>query len=431
MASVGRLKKRFSLTGLDPFPLAATLRDYNWAKAARDARAAVNVALLDFPQGMAYALIAGLPVQIGIFCSALASVTGPFLASSRFVMLGPTNATAVLLLSTFLTLGLTPEQSVAALPLLLFMVGSFMILGAFFRVAAITRYISRSVVVGYISAAAFLIIINQLKTVFGLHVPRAGTFAESLVNFIRGLPQTQWQAIAVGVSTIVLFYLLKRFAKAVPTVAATLIIVSVAVAFAKQSGFDVEMLASVRASDWPFTFPRFDWSMINDLANAALAITFLSLLESSSIAKTLAAQAGDKIDLNQQMLSMGVANYACALGSGMTVSGSLTRSMLNYNSGARTALASIMSGAMLVGGLFLFGRFIQFIPRSALAALVITVGFSLIHRENIRVMLKTTRNLSQRSSPPPRYRHLYRRRSLHGLLHPSGRPSRPEGNPRR
>ncbi len=385
-----RKLKLLRSSGLDPFPLGKSLRGYNLRKAGADLRAAINVALLDFPQGMAYALIAGLPVQIGIFCSSLASLTGPLFASSRFVMLGPTNATAVMLLSTFLTLGLSTEEAVAVLPLLLVLVGCFMVLGALLRVAAITQFISRAVVIGYITAAAFLIIVNQLKTVFGLEVPRAGTFAESLFNLAKGLPMTDWQALGTGAGTLVIFMLLKRFLPKLPTVATTLVLVSIAVYYLRQTGFEVETLSAVRAANWPVTMPVFSWDAFNQMTQAALAITFLSLLESSSIAKTLAAQAGDRIDLNQQMLSMGAANFACAFGSGMTVSGSLTRSVLNYQSGAQTALASMMSGSLLIGGLFLLGGLIQFIPKAALAALVIMVGVSLIHRENIRVMLLST-----------------------------------------
>lgn len=380
--------------GLELFPLGKTLREYSWAKAKADFRASINVALLDFPQGMAYALIAGLPVQIGIFCSSLASITGPFLASSRFVMLGPTNATAVMLLSTFLTLGYGPSQAMVALPLLLILVGAFMIVGALFRVATITQYISRAVVVGYITAAACLIIVNQLKTVFGLHVERAGTFLESLWNFLAGIGQTHWHAVAVGVLTLALYYLFKKLLPKLPSVAVTLVVMGLLVAGASAMHFplDVEMLSEVDASAWPLSFPQFNWNEFNVLANAAMAIAFLSLLESSSIAKTLAAQAGDRINLNQQMLSMGAANMVCAFGSGMTVSGSLTRSMLNYNSGARTSISSIFSGALLIGGLFLLGNLIQYIPRPALAALVITVGISLIKKSDILLMLKTTKS---------------------------------------
>lgn len=373
-------------------PIIDTLRTYNLRKGIADIRAAINVALLDFPQGMAYALIAGLPVQIGIFCSSLASIFGPLFASSRFVMLGPTNATAVMLLSAFLTLNYSPEQAVVALPVLLCMVGVFMVLGAFLRVAGITQYISRAVVVGYISAAACLIIVNQLKTVCGLHVPRAGTFIESLVNLLKGLPGTHFDAILISAITLGFYIPLKRFAKGLPNVAFALVGAALVTASLRRYGIEVEMLSSISVASWPLTVPVLNWGEFSELANAALAVAFLSLLESSSISKTLAAQAGDRIDLNQQMLSMGVANFACAFGSGMAVSGSLTRSVLNYRSGAQTAMASIFSGIFLILGLFVLGNYIQFIPKPALAVLVITVGISLFNREQIRFMIKSTRS---------------------------------------
>lgn len=386
------IKSWFLKNGLHPFPLYNTLRNYSLRKAGADFRASINVALLDFPQGMAYALIAGLPVQTGIFCSALSSITGPALASSRFVMLGPTNATAVMLLSTFLTLGYAPDQALLALPILLLLVGIFMVGGAFMRIASITQFISRAVVVGYISAAACLIIVNQLKTVLGLHVPRAGTFAESLSNLLHGLGGTSKEALLIAGLTLALYLPLKRWAKGLPTVAITLILIGAITAALAPYGIAPEMLAPISISSWSFTLPQLNFADLAELANAALAIAFLSLLESSSIAKTLAAQSGDRVDLNQQMLSMGAANFACAFGGGMAVSGSLTRSVLNFESGAKTAVSSIMSGILLIASLLLLGRFIGYIPKPALAMLVITLGFSLINRPNIRVMLKTTRS---------------------------------------
>jgi len=383
---------RFRKSGLHPFPLLDTLRGYTWRKALADLRAGTNVALLDFPQGMAYALIAGLPVQMGLFCSALSSITGPFTASSRFVMLGPTNATAVMLLSTFLTLGYAPEQAVIVLPMMLLLVGLFMVVGAFIGVAGITQYVSRAVVVGYITAAACLIIINQMKTVLGLEVPRAGTFAESLQNLILGIGGVQWEAVVVASLTLVVYFPLKRWAGGLPTVAFTLLAVGFMAAILGRYGIEAEMLSPLSIDSWAFGLPSIRLGDLAVIANGALAVAFLSLLESSSIAKTLAAQSGDRVNLNQQMLSMGTANFACAFGGGMAVSGSLTRSVLNFKSGAQTAMSSVFSGLLIVMGLFLLGRFIGYIPKPALAMLVILVGFSLINRATISVMLKTTRS---------------------------------------
>lgn len=373
-------------------PIVETLRNYNLQKARSDISAAVNVALLDFPQGMAYALIAGLPVQIGIFCSALASLVGPLFASSRFVMLGPTNATAVMLLSAFLTLGYGPEQAIVAMPLLLIMVGIFMTVGAFFKVGNVVQFVSRTVVTGYITAAAFLIIVNQMKTVLGLQVPRAGTFIESLYLLIKGIPETQWDAFIVSIITLAIYLPLKKWGRGLPNVAIALFLVAAITSLLRGYGIHPEMLKSVEVTQWPLTLPVANFDQFAKLANAALAISFLSMLESSSIAKTLAAQSGDRIDLNQQMFSMGIANFTCALGSGMAVSGSLTRSVLNYRSGAKTPMASMFSGIFLILGLFLLGPHIAHIPRAALATLVIIVGFSLINRGQIGIMLRTTKS---------------------------------------
>ncbi len=380
-------------SGLRLFPLGDVIKDYSFAKAKADAKAAVNVALLSVPQAMAYALIAGLPVQLGLYCSALSSVFGPMLASSRFVMLGSSNATAVMLLSAFLTLGYDQAQAMAALPVLLLMVAVFMIVGAFCKVASIVQYVSRSVVTGYITAAAFLIIVNQLKTVCGLDVPRAGTFIESLIIVVRSIHLSEWSSLIVAACTIAIYLPLKRFAKTLPTVAVTLALVALISEFTlKPSGIAVPMLDGVSFKSWPLTLPHVAMSEVPLLAHTALALAFLSLLESCSIAKTLAAQAGDRIDLNQQMLSLGVANMASAFGSGMTVSASLTRSMLNFNSGAKTALSSIFSGLFLVGVLILMGPLIAYIPKPALAAVVITVGVSLINKEYIRLFMKSTKS---------------------------------------
>lgn len=389
---IQRVLRFFGRSGLHPFPLIKSLRNYSLRNAIADLRAGTNVALLDFPQGMAYALIAGLPVQMGIFCSALSSITGPCLASSRFVMLGPTNATAVMLLSTFLTLGYAPEQAIVILPMMLLLVGIFMVAGAFIGVASITQYVSRAVVAGYITAAACLIIVNQLKTVLGLHVPRAGTFAESLQNLIVGINAFQWEALAIATLTLLVYLPLKRWARGLPTVALTLVVGSGLAALLGRFGIHAEMLDPVGVRSWEFGLPALRFGDLAVIANGALAVAFLSLLESSSIAKTLAAQSGDRVDLNQQMLSMGAANFACAFGGGMAVSGSLTRSVLNFKSGAQTAISSIFSGVLLVGGLFLLGGYIGYIPKPALAMLVILVGFSLINRATIWIMLKTTRS---------------------------------------
>ena len=153
---------------LQLFPIRDSLRGYDAGKAKGDLRAGLNVALLAFPQGMAYAAIAGLPIQYGIFASAIAAMLGPLFSGSRFIILGPTNATSVLVFASFLSLGIfAPGEKVAMISLIVLLSGIFLVLGAFLKVANLIQYISRSVVTGYITAAAIYIIVNQLRKALG------------------------------------------------------------------------------------------------------------------------------------------------------------------------------------------------------------------------------------------------------------------------
>lgn len=375
---------------IDLLPIRHTLKHYNLENAKADAKAGLNVALLDFPQAMAYAMIAGLPVQYGICCSAIASLVGPIFASSRFVMLGPTNATAILTLSFFLGLNLTQQESMMALPFLLLLVGVFMTLASLFQVASIVRFVSRSVVTGYITAAACLILVNQIPHLLGYDIPRAATLVEILIRCINYINDIQWPAVLISIITFVAYYTFKRTLNQIPTIALTLAVMAGISQGFFRLGLPVEFLQGASFETWKWGIGPLNFHMIGQLGQPALALCVLIMLESASIAKNLAARSGDQVNLNQHMFSLGIANTVSAFGSGMAVSGSLTRSMLNFNSGAKTAISSIISGCLMITGLFLLGPFLGYIPLASLAMLIVIVGLSLIQWDQIKIMLKST-----------------------------------------
>lgn len=374
------------------FPIFKKLKGYCLADFFKDARAGLNVSLLDFPQSMAYAMIAGLPIQFGVHASALGSMVGPFFASSRFLMIGPSNATAVLLMSGFLSMNIDETQRLQVLPLLLIMIAVIMFAGTLLRIEILIQYVSRAVISGYITAAAFLIFINQLRYVLGIHIPRSGTFLQSLIDTIHHFRDIQWPVLFFSFLCIALYLLISRVGRRLPALAITMVISTVLYHSVKQAGYDFELLPYVKPGVWPLTFPVFDLNTINNLLGTAFAISLLSLLESSSVSKTLAARAGDTVDISQQLISLGVSSTVNAFGSGMPVSGSPTRSMLNYNSGATSPVSSIISGIILVIGVLLFSHTINFIPKASLASLVIIVGVSLIKWDTIKVFLKTSKS---------------------------------------
>lgn len=378
-------------TKLEIFPLLRFLKGYSWSKFKLDFWAGVNVSLLDFPQAMAYALLAGFPVMLGVFASTVGSLVGPFLSSSRFMILGATNATAVLVLSSFLTLDIPEHQRILALPVLVLLVGFFMIIGAFLRLAAFIKYVSRTVIIGYITAAALLIIVNQLNTILGIPKADGSTFFNVLTQNIVNWSQISWFSIVIACCTSLIYIALKMYFKLVPTVALTLVVTSL-VAFAiRLFNIEIPMIEVTQIGLWMPKMPDINFEIVYQMGGPALAVAFLAVLESSSIAKTLAAKTGGTVDLNQNMLSMGVANVASAFSSGMPVSGSLTRSILNFSSGAATPFSSIISGVILVISILILGPLVQFIPKASLAMIVIVVGLSLINLEQIRIVLLSTR----------------------------------------
>ena len=384
------VKDSFKRNALEFFPIRKVLRNYSGNKGLADLRAGFNVALLAFPQGMAYALIAGLPVQYGIYCAALACIVGPLFASGRFIALGPTNATSVMLMSTLGGIALVSDK-LAAMPTLLLLVSFFLILGAVLRVANLIQYISRSVITGYITAAAILIIANQIDSVMGFEIQGADTFYSVLKNTFESLDQSHGPSILLGGIAFILYFVLIKKLPMLPNVALTLVVMSLIGWLFNRNGFQLVLLDEVPLGVLPLQLPVPKFGLIQTLAPGALAIAFLAILEGSSIGKSLAARSGERIRSNQEMLSMGAANLASAFVSGMPASGSLTRSVLNHTSGSRTALSHVFSGILCLIGVLSLGPLIGYIPRTALAVVVIGVGISLINHHQIRVVSKSTK----------------------------------------
>lgn len=381
---------------LDFLPLRKSLSGYQndfKGHLIGDTRAGLNVALLAFPQGMAYALIAGLPIQYGIYGSAIAAMVAPIFAKSHYITLGPTNATSVMLLSAFASLGIVGTQMLSLVPLLILLVGLFIVVGAYFKVANFVQYISRSVITGYITAAALLIIANQIPKALGLNlVSNGATFYDSLTLIVSSIDSIHWITVGISLSTMVLYASLNRFFKTLPNVAICLITLSVLTALTIGQDAEVAFLSGINAADWSLQVPSLSLTDIQLLASPALAIALLCILEGLSIGKSLAAKTGARLNGNQAMFSIGMANIGCAIFSGMPASGSLTRSSLSATSGGRSVLSSYISGVIVFIGAFVLGPYTRFIPQSTLAVLVIAIGISLLNKHAIRIVTRSTKS---------------------------------------
>ena len=381
----------------DLLPIRHQFKNITPSNMGADSKAAFNVTLLAVPQGMAYATIAGLPIVHGILCSAIAAIVAPLFASSRHTILGPTNSTAFMLFSSLAagTMGLE------AVPLLVIIVAILSIAGALLKLADLLQFISRSVLVGYITGAATLIMFNQLKPLLGIahffEKTDGRTFPTLVAKISEHLHHASWQPAVLGLLALTLFFVLERYMKKLPNFAITLFVTSaVGALFPPES---LVFFNNFNISDLSPSYPQVSGfqDLLDQTASLlpiAFAIAFLASLENTAMAKSLASQTGDRPDLNQDMFSVGMANLAASCLSAMPASGSLTRSALNFSSGARTPFASIISGLLCLGATFLLATYpiVSLVPKAVLAGLVIAIAISLISPKNIRVCLRSTRS---------------------------------------
>ncbi len=392
-------------------PFIGSLQRYNLTKLLMDARAAANVTLLALPQAMAHATIAGLPIVYGILCSVIAAIVAPLFAGSRYTILGTTNATAFMLFSFFSVNPALAGRAGELMMLLTLMVGLLAVSGAILRLADLLQYVSRSVLVGYISGAAVLIIVYQLKPMLGLtpylDENASSSLASLLIGLVKALPHTDWIAMGIGVATLAMYATLRKWRPTWPAFGLTLLLSSAIFGSLIRFGMPLFKHAETFVTfDFGALHPKLPallhegiFNDISALLGVALAIAFLASLEITLMSKTLAARTEERSDVNQDMFSVGMANLASALGGGMPASGSLNRSMLNHESGAVTRFASLFCGIYTLGFAVLIAAsvgwgvpLIDYLPRATLAALIIGQSCSLFNARHLKICLRSTSN---------------------------------------
>jgi sulfate permease, SulP family len=395
---LGGAREFVSENAIDPLPIRHGFRGYKLSDLRADAASGLNVALLAFPQGMAYAAIANLPIKYGIVSGAVAAIIAPLFAGSRHTILGPTNATAFMLFASIASFAAV--ERLFYLPLLVLFIGVLLTIGAFFRVAELVQYVSRSVIVGYITGAAVLIIANQVDHLLGIEIPggtadEAQTFFTILQTTFSVIETMRWEAAALAAGTFLVWYALTRRLSRLPVFAITIIVMSgIYEVLHRFAGWDLATFASFSIADLAPQMPRISsrgfFADVSRLIGIAFSIAFLAALENSVMSKSLASRVGDRPDVNQDMLSVGIANIAASLTGGMPASGSLTRSALNFSSGAVSRLSSIISGFLCIGGLLVLGDYMDRVPKCVIATLVVCIATSVINRHHIRISLYAT-----------------------------------------
>ena len=383
-------------------------RQYLKEYARPDLVAGLTVAVMGVPQAMAYAMIADLPPVYGLYTAIITCAVGGLLGSSSHLVIGPTNATCMIILSLMTHLKGRYELDPFEIVLLLtFLTGCIQLSFGLLRMGGVIRYVSNSVVVGFTAGAGILIIGNQLRNILGFDLSGEQTesFQQVLRATARHLPETNPYALTVGLLTAVLIIVLPKLDRRLP--AALLgVLVSGALAYLmgwhspEMGAHRIEIVSDIGPISASlidsFRLPAFvthpNFELARDLGTGALSVAILGLIEAASIARTVAAASRQRVDFNRQFSSQGAANMVGSFFSCFAGSGSFTRTAVCFNSGGKTRMASIFSAGFTALTVLLLAPVANYIPKASLAGLLIVVAYSMIEKHRVRLAYRSGAN---------------------------------------
>jgi SulP family sulfate permease len=377
-------------------PALDVLRDYSWFQGRGDLIAGLTVATVAVPQAMAYGMVAGVAPEHGLYTAIVMTTIGALLDSSRQLINGPTNAISIAVLSALAVL--PPEQRLQGAVLMAFLIGVFQTAITLIRAGDLTRYVSHSVIVGFTLGAGLLLPLDQLKNLLGLQ-GMGGVHDHFLVRFWLTLTQggpIHLPTLAVGLGTMALIIGLRRAKERIgwrlfPELLASVVLSAAACAWFDLEAAGVKLVGQVPAKLPSFQAPGFDLAMMRELSGPALAIATLGLLEAISMARSIANQTRQKLDMNQQCLSEGLANLTGSFFQCIPGSGSLTRSTINQQAGAQTQWSGVVSAVAVAVIVAVFAPYARFIPKAALAGLLFVSSWKMIDHRSLLYHLRATR----------------------------------------
>jgi SulP family sulfate permease len=381
-------------------PALDALRRYSRQALGADVMAGLTVATVAVPQAMAYATLAGVPPQYGLYTAIVMTAVGALFDSSKQLINGPTNAISIALLSA---LAVVPEgERVTAAVLLAFLVGLLQLGIAFLRLGDLTRYVSHSVIVGFTVGAGSLLVLDQLKNLFGWHAqgqPEDHFLTRFWLSLTTG-GGIHWLTFFIGAGTIAVVVAVRQFNGycrrrgarfPIPQHLVAVVLMATLVWALRLDEQGVRVVGDVPAALPGFEVPDVRWEQVRRLSGNAFAIAVLGLLEAIAMAKAIAARTGQKLDINQQCLSEGAANLAGSFFQCLPGSGSLTRSAVNQQAGAVSQWAGVFAAAAVAATVLLFAPLARFIPLSSLAGLLMLAAFRMVDFERLGFHLRATR----------------------------------------
>lgn len=366
-------------------PIAGWLPRYQRGNLRPDLAAGLTVGAMLVPQAMAYAQLAGLPPEVGLYSSVLPVLLYAVFGTSRQLAVGPV---AVVSLLTASALAPIAEQGtseyLAAAAMLALLVGVINIVLGAARMGWVTNFLSHSVLVGYTAAAALIIGASQLKHLLGVKIPRTEQFSQTLRELAKVVDETDRLTLAIGVVAIVALVVLKRWRRSLPGALVVVAVATIASTALDWAGKGVKVVGSIPQGLPGFSIPDVSSGDLGSLVGVAATITVVGYLESIAVAKVYARRNRYEINPNQELVGLGVANLGAGVFSGQPVTGGFSRTAVNATAGARTPLASIVTAMLVALTVLFFTPLFENLPQTVLAAIVLAAVASLVDVKEMR-----------------------------------------------
>jgi len=360
-------------------------RDIDAQAVKADVIAALTVAVITVPQAMAYALIAELPPEAGLYAAIIGAVIGALWGSSRQLQTGPTNTVSLLVLSVLLATASPNDPNylfiAGALALL---VGLIQVALALARLGVVVNFISEAVIVGFTGGAGILIAFNQLRNLLRIDIPSTPHLWETIPEILAHLQDTHILSMLIGLGTILLLLALRKINRDLPTPLLGMIGAALVVSLLGLDQRGVAVVGKMPRGLPSLIIPPIDAALVGQLFAGALAVAAIGLVESISIARSISSQTNQRLDSNQEFFGQGLANIASGLFGGYPVAGSFTRSAVNHAAGAKTALASVLASLFVLIAMLALGPLAAYVPQPALAGVIIVTAYGLIDQEEIQ-----------------------------------------------
>ena len=357
--------------------------------------AGLTGAVIVLPQGIAFATIAGLPPEYGLYTAMVTPIIAALFGSSRHLVSGPTTAISIVVFSAISHHAEPGTTDFVVLALTLtFLAGVYQLAFGLARLGALVNFVSHTVVIGFTAGAAILIATSQMKHITAIAVPKGESFLHTWVDLFQGASDVNLIVLSIAIVTLFIAIVSKKLMPQSPYLLVGMVGGSVMALLLKDYNESIKLVGEIPAHLPPLSSPEFSMETIKMLAPEAFAVALLGLIEAVSISRAVATKSNQRIDANQEFIGQGLSNIIGSFFSSYAGSGSFTRSGINYDAGAKTPLSAIFAALLLMAIVLLIAPLTAYLPIAAMGGIILLVAYNLVDFHHIKQTLTFSKSES-------------------------------------